>query len=100
MDGLWISYINKDIHAAIIPWSKYHLIKNHIVTNETKKRAHYGNALEYQNLQDRNPVEATEIQPYINKYGLQLLVHVGRRESHTQLQPNDFWIGTLSVIPI
>ena len=23
-----------------------------------------------------------------------------RRESHTQLQPNDFWIGTLSVIPI
>ena len=41
-----------------------------------QKRAHYGNALEYQNLQDRNPVEATEIQPYINKYGLQLLVHV------------------------
>ena len=40
-----------------------------------QKRAHYGNALEYQNLQDRNPVEATEIQPYINKYGLQLLVH-------------------------
>ncbi len=37
MDGLWISYISKDIHAAIIPWSKYHLIKNHIVTNETKK---------------------------------------------------------------
>lgn len=55
-----------------------------------QKRAHYGNALEYQNLQDRNPVEATEIQPYINKYGLQLLVHVGRRESHKQLQPNDF----------
>ena len=52
-----------------------------------QKRAHYGNALEYQNLQDRNPVEATEIQPYINKYGLQLLVHVGRRESYTQLQP-------------
>ena len=65
-----------------------------------QKRAHYGNALEYQNLQDRNPVEATEIQPYINKYGLQLLVHVRRGESHTQLQPNDFWIGTLSVIPI
>ena len=65
-----------------------------------QKRAHYGNALEYQKLQDRNPVEATEIQPYINKYGLQLLVHVGRGESHTQLQPNDFWIGTLSVIPI
>lgn len=41
-----------------------------------QKRAHYGNALEYQNLQDRNPVEATEIQPYINKHGLQLLVHV------------------------
>ena len=41
-----------------------------------QKRAHYGNALEYQNLQDRNPVEATEIQPYINKYGLQLLVNV------------------------
>ena len=38
--------------------------------------------------------------PYINKYGLQLLVHVGRRESHTQLQPYDFGIGTLSVIPI
>lgn len=37
MDGLWISYISKDIHAAIMPWSKYHLIKNHIVTNETKK---------------------------------------------------------------
>ena len=35
-----------------------------------QKRAHYGNALEYQKLQDRNPVEATEIQPYINKYGL------------------------------
>ena len=41
-----------------------------------QKRSHYGNALEYQNLQDRNPVEATEIQPYINKYGLQPLVHV------------------------
>ena len=41
-----------------------------------QKRAHYGNALEYQNLQECNPVEATEIQPYINKYGLQLLVHV------------------------
>ena len=65
-----------------------------------QNRAHYGNALEYQNLQDRNPVEATEIQPYINKYGLQLLVHVRRGESHTQLQPNDFLIGTLSVIPI
>ena len=64
-----------------------------------QKRAHYGNALEYQNLQDRNPVEATEIQPYINKYGLQLLVHV-EEENRTQLQPNDFWIGTLSVIPI
>lgn len=37
MDGLWISYISKDIHAATMPWSKYHLIKNHIVTNETKK---------------------------------------------------------------
>ena len=41
-----------------------------------QKRAHYRHALEYQNQQDRNPVEATEIQPYIHKYGLQLLVHV------------------------
>ena len=48
-----------------------------------QKRAHYGNALEYQNLQDRNPVEATEIQPYINKYGLQLLVHVEEEENRT-----------------
>ena len=65
-----------------------------------QKRAHYGNALEYQNLQDRNPVEATEIQPYINKYGLQLLVHVRRGESHTQKQPNNFCIVTQSIIPI
>ena len=41
-----------------------------------QKRAHYGIALEYQNLQECNPVEATEIQSYINKYGLQLLAHV------------------------
>lgn len=55
-----------------------------------QKRAHYGNALEYQNLQDRNPVEATEIQPYINKYGLQLLVHVEEENRAHSCNPTIF----------
>ena len=55
-----------------------------------QKRAHYGNALEYQNLQDRNPVEATEIQPYINKCGLQLLVHVEEENRTHSCNPTIF----------